>query len=88
VTAPVECAYEDCDRAARAKGWCPAHYDQQWRRGWLGPIGGGRKRRPAEPDCEVPCRWTGERCGRPVWRVRVCRDHWEAIRTLGAGVAS
>jgi|GEM_PF-3373485 len=34
----MECKYADCNREAKAKGWCLGHYQQDYLTGSVGPL--------------------------------------------------
>lgn len=70
------CSVEECDQAARARGWCARHY-QRWR--IKGDSGLAGDFRPAAPDtctvdgCDKPY-FSGGYCDMHRWRVRQYGD--------------
>lgn len=60
----MECSFKDCERLAKAKGFCNAHYIQQ-RKGALRPI-----RLPYDPTCTFPG------CGRKHESRGLCNAHY------------
>lgn len=70
------CAVEGCNRIARCRGWCNAHYCRYYTYG--DPLSGKRPIRPlAEADCSV-----GE-CAKPAVVKGWCYSHYDRYRKYG-----
>ncbi len=58
-----ECSVEGCPKIARARGWCPMHYQRQRLTGDVGPAGMTREsqkgRTCSVAGCDQPCRKQG-----------------------------
>lgn len=64
------CAVEGCEKLARTRGWCSAHYERWRRNGNPGPAGDARRRPPKGP-CEV------EGCDRLAKARQWCEKHYQ-----------
>lgn len=72
---PMDCKVEECDRPAKARGWCMRHYQRWHATGDPGPV--GLKRRPDHSPCEA------EGCERENFANGYCQMHMYRVERYG-----
>lgn len=71
----LACKIDWCDKPARTRGWCQAHYRRWQRHG--DPLGGGTRHKPRGVPCSI------DACGKPAQRQGLCWGHYRRLREHG-----
>lgn len=70
------CSVDGCEKPARSRGWCNAHYER-WRKSGIEPIGVLAPREPAPPICRIPD------CEAPPLARGWCSHHYRRWQRTG-----
>lgn len=77
------CSVDGCEKRAKTRGWCSAHYERWRRNGDPGPAGDARRMKPKPPPCTV------EGCERlrASLRTGYCAKHHACYQATGDPIA-